>query len=142
MINQTRMKRGLWTTLETSIDERDLIEKPSESHLGIVLVERLVVDMLEVKDVFEEKTQGKHEEHQNWKHEEMPFFYSLNSKKNMGNKFLLFFKNGNLKTKRTMGTERTPTSQTCFLCILFSRTKKTVIKNTNQTHPNILRLNL
>lgn len=74
MINQTRMKRGLWTTLETSYDERDLIEKPSESHLGIMLVERLVVDMLEVEDVFEEKTQGKHEEHQNWKHEEMPFF--------------------------------------------------------------------
>lgn len=74
MINQTRMKRGLWTALENSIDERDLIEKPSESHLGIVLVERLVVDMLEVEDVFEEKTQGKHEEHQNWKHEEMPFF--------------------------------------------------------------------
>lgn len=142
MINQTRMKRGLWTALETSIDERDLIEKPSESHLGIVLVERLVVDILEVEDVFEEK----HKENtKNTKIESTKrclFFYSLNSKKNMGNKFLLFFKNGNLKTKRTMGTERTPTSQTCFLCILFSRTKKTVIKNTNQTHPNILRLNL
>lgn len=93
------MKIGLWTAPETSIDERDLKEKPSESHLGIVLVEGLVVDMLEVEDVFEKKTQGKHEEHQNWKHEEMPFFfYSLNSKKNMGNNFLLFFKNGNLKT--------------------------------------------
>lgn len=74
MINQTRMKRGLWTAPDTSIHERDLIEKPSESHLGIVLVERLIVDMLEVEDVFEKKTQGKHEEHQNWKHEEMSFF--------------------------------------------------------------------
>ena len=47
-----------------SADKRDLIEKPSESHLGIVLAERLVVDMLEVEDVLEEKSQGKHGEHQ------------------------------------------------------------------------------
>ena len=76
-----------------SADKRDLIEKPSESHLGIVLAERLVVDMLEVEDVLEEKSQGKHGEHQIENIERcfyiFIYFCSLNSRKNKGNNFLL-----------------------------------------------------
>ena len=57
-----RVKRGLWIALGISADERDLIEKQSESHLGIVLADRLVVSVLEVEDVLEEKSLGKHGE--------------------------------------------------------------------------------
>ena len=47
----------------------------SKSQLGIVLVERLVVDVLQVADVSEEISQEKHGE--------MPFFLcSQNSRKN------------------------------------------------------------
>ena len=63
----------------------------------------------------------------------MPFFLcSLNSRKNKGNNFLLFFEKGDLKTRRTMGIKTTTTRQTCILCFLFWR-----IENSSQKHqPN------
>lgn len=64
MIDQMRVKRGLRIAPGICTDERNLIEKMRELHLGIVLVERLVVDVLEVEDLLEEKSQGKHGEHQ------------------------------------------------------------------------------
>lgn len=64
MIDQMRVKRGLRIAPAICTDERNLIEKMRELHLGIMLVERLVVDVLEVEDLLEEKSQGKHREHQ------------------------------------------------------------------------------
>ena len=69
----------------------------------------------------------------NWKHGEMPFFLcSLNSRKNKGNNFLLFFEKGDLKTRRTMGIKTTTTRQTCILCFLFWR----ILNSSKKHQPN------
>ena len=137
-----RVKKGLWIAPGISTNERDLIEKSSKSHLGIVLTERLVVDMLEVEDVLEEKSYGKHGEHQ-IENIERCFFYflflffcSLNSRKNKENNFLLLSKNEDLKTRRTIGNKRTPTSQTCFLFFIFYFCSQEQKDNSQKHQPN------
>ena len=84
------------------------------------LMERLVVDVPEVEDRLEEKSQRKHENTRlkTWRDDPL-FFCSLNSWKNKGNNILLFSEKRDLKARRTMGTNSIPTSEACVVFFFF-----------------------